>query len=46
MVLYDSIAEVMDVKVGIYLGGEYAFVPEHLLHHPQISPVLDQVSRK
>ena len=46
MVLYDSIAEVMDVKVGIYLGGGEVFMPEQLLDDTKVCPILQEVGGK
>lgn len=39
----DAALPLAGVDVGVYLGGDYAFVAEHLLYGTEVGSVLDQV---
>ena len=40
VMIEDGALPLAGVDVGVDLGGEYAFVPEHLLHGAEVGPVL------
>ena len=43
MTLQDSFAEVLDVQMGINLGGSEVFVSEQLLYDAQVRTVLQEM---
>ena len=46
MMMQDSRLPCRTVYVGVYLGCQYAFMPEHLLHNPQVGPILYKMGCK
>lgn len=43
MMHIDLTFKLLHIQMGIYFGGQYGFVPQHLLHMPDIGPSLQKV---